>query len=120
MGKTYSKKQKWIEMHAEQCKKVSRHRKHGLFSLGYKPAIWEVNEKLTRHPNRKSKKSNLRNELYEVIGPCNSLANCRNQCGEIWERSSRQRLLKSAEKGSRRAKIKMHALDEINNCLMEG
>ena len=120
MGKTYSKKQKWIEMHAEQGKKVSRYRKHGLFSLGYQPAYNDVNEKLTRHPNKKSKKSSLRTELREVNGPCSSLADYRNQLGEIWERSSRLRLAKSTGVGSRRAKIKKHTMDEINNFLMDG
>ena len=115
MGKTYSKKQKWIEMHAEQGKKVSRYRKAGLYSLGYKSPICEVNEKLTRHPNKKSKKSNLRNELYEVLGPCNPLANYRNQCGNIYERSSRLRLRKSIENGSRRAKIKQETLNAIKS-----
>ena len=76
-----------------------------------------VNEKLTRHPNKKSKKSGLRNEIYDVIGPNSSLAKYRNQIGEIWERSSRNRLAKSTQNGSRRAKIKANTMKEINEVL---
>ena len=116
MGKTYSKKQKWTELNIQYG--VGR----PVFgNYGYRTGEGRnglcaayVNEKLTRHPNKKSKKSGLRNELYEVIGPNSSLAKCRNQIGEIWERSSRRHLIKSTENGSRRAKIKANTMKEIN------
>lgn len=111
MGKTYSKKQMWIEMHAKQGKKVSRHRTPGLFSLGYQPAIAEVEEKLCRHPNKKSSKCHMRREYfggtYLNLFP--------NPCGDAYERSSRLRLIKSTMKKTRRAKLKMYTINEINN-----
>ena len=120
MGKTYSKKQKWTELN------ISLGIGRPVFgNMAYRqrqgfPRIEMFEEKLCRHPNKKSKKSGLRKELCEVNGPMNPLAYCRNSCGIIWERSSRQRLLKSTENGSRRAKIKKHTIDEINDFLMEG
>lgn len=116
MGKTYSKKQKWTELNIQYgvgrpvFGNYSYRTGEGLNGLS---SIY-VNEKLTRHPNKKSKKSGLRNELYEVIGPNSSLAKCRNQIGEIWERSSRKRLIRKTENGSRRAKIKADLIKEIN------
>lgn len=117
MGKTYSKKQKWTELN------MSLGIGRPVFgNMTYRqcqgfPQIEMFEEKLCRHPNKKSKKSGLRKELCEVNGPMNSLADYRNSCGIIWERSSRQRLRKSTENGSRRAKIKKHTIDEINNFL---
>ena len=116
MGKTYSKKQKWTELNVQYG--VGR----PVFgNYGYRTGEGRnglcsayVNEKLTRHPNKKSKKSGLRDEIYEVIGPNSSLAHYRNQIGEIWERSSRNHLAKSTQNGSRRAKIKADTIKEIN------
>lgn len=113
MSKTYSKKQKWTELNITLGigrpvfgNKAYRQRQ------GF-PRIEMFEEKLCRHPNKKSKKSGLRKELCEVIGPCSPLAYCRNSCGVIYERSSRQRLLKNSENGSRRAKIKNETQKQI-------
>lgn len=116
MGKTYSKKQKWTELNIQYG--VGR----PVFgNYGYRSGegrnglcLADVNEKLTRHPNKKSKKSGMRTELYEVIGSKYPLAYYRNQIGEIWERSSRNHLAKSTQNGSRRAKIKADTIKKIN------
>lgn len=116
MGKTYSKKQKWTEFNIQYGVGRPVFGNYGYRSGEDRNGLYlpVVNEKLTRHPNKKSKKSSLRTELYGVIGPNSPLARYRNQIGEIWERSSRNRLVKSTQNGSRRAKIKADTIKEIN------
>ena len=114
MGKTYSKKQKWIEFNVNvgvgrPVFGNSNYREN--FERTY---LADVEEKLCRHPNKKSKKSSLRKELYLGLGPCSPEANCRNSCGEIYDRSSRRHLIKRGNMRTRRAIIKNETLKLIN------
>lgn len=114
MGKTYSKKQKWIE--ANMAAGVGRPVFGNMdYRLGNGPHLGEIEEKLCRHPGKKSKKCNLRREY---IG--NTFVYCvGNPCGDIYERSSRLRLAKFTQKKIRRTKCKANTLKEINDVLNE-
>lgn len=114
MSKTYSKKQKWTELN------VSLGIGRPVFgNMAYRqrqgfPRIEMFEEKLCRHPNKKSKKSGLRKELYLVLGSCIPEAHCRNSCGEIYDRSSMRHLIKRGAMRTRRSIIKNETCKLIN------
>ena len=113
MSKTYSKKQKWIEFNISRGfgRPVDSNEYYRQNTTG----IALVEEKLCRHPNKTSKKSSLRKELYLALGPCSPKAHCRNSCGEIHDRSSMRHLIKRGAMRTRRSIIKNETLKLIND-----
>ena len=114
MSKTYSKKQKWIEFNVNAGIGRPVFGNSNYRGNSERPYLADVEEKLCRHPNKTSKKSSLRKELYLALGPCNSEAYCRNSCGEIYDRSSRRHMIKRGSMRTRRAIIKNETLKMIN------
>jgi hypothetical protein len=106
-------KQKWIEYCAERGCAHPRPERRGLICLGWKPAVWGVHELLCRHPNQRKKKSGLLKEMHESHGNGSSIKTCRNSCGEIYDRSSRMRLIRSTMDGTRRAHLKEQTRQHI-------
>ena len=104
MSKTYSKKQKWIEYNIQYG--FGRPVDGNAYFRQNATSIALVEEKLCRHPNKTSKKSSLRKKLYIALGPCSSEAQCRNSCGEIYDRTSRRHLIKRGSMRTRRSIIK--------------
>lgn len=111
MGKTYSKKQKWIDFNVNTGVGRPVFGNSNYRSNIERPYLVDVEEKLCRHPNKKSSKCHMRREYlggtYLNLYP--------NPCGDAYERSSRLRLTKSTMKKARRAKLKMYTINEINN-----
>ena len=114
MSKTYSKKQKWIEFNVNVGIGRPVFGNSNYRSNFERPRLATVEEKMSRHPNKTSKKSNLRKELYLALGPCYPEAYCRNSCGEIYDRSSRRHLIKRGSMRTRRAIIKKETQKLIN------
>ena len=115
MSKTYSKKQKWIDHNISHG--FGRPVDGNAYYRQNAISIACVEEKLCRHPNKASKKSGLRKELYSALGPCSPEAHCRNSCGEIYDRSSRHHLIKRGAMRTRRAIIKNEARKLINEMM---
>ena len=114
MSKTYSKKQKWIEFNMNVGVGRPVFGNSNYRSNSERPYLASVEEKLSRHPNKASKKSGLRKELYLALGPFSPEAHYRNSCGEIYERSSRRHLIKRGSMRTRRAIIKKETQKLIN------
>ena len=115
MSKTYSKKQKWIDHNISHG--FGRPVDGNAYYHQNAISIARVEEKLCRHPNKTSKKSGLRKELYSALGPCSPEAHYRNSCGEIHDRSSRRHLIKRGAMRTRRAIIKNEARKLINEMM---
>lgn len=113
MSKTYSKKQKWIEHNINHG--FGRPVDGNAYYRQNATSIALVEEKLCRHPNKTSKKSSLRKELYLALGPCSPEAHVRNSCGDIHDRSSMRHLIKRGAMRTRRAIIKNETLKLIND-----
>lgn len=112
MSKTYSKKQKWIEYNISHG--FGRPVDGNKYFRNNATSIALVEEKLCRHPNKTSKKSGLRKELYLALGSCLPEALCRNSCGEVYDRSSMRHLIKRGAMRSRRSIIKNETKKLIN------